>query len=569
MRSLSLLPLLSLALGVAEASHCKCSPSDPCWPSLSEWASLNETLSGRLIRSVPLASVCYPSEPSYNAQACAKVRSNWTSSAFHSSDPSSIMSPNALGGGCSPIYANGTSVTGDAFARENGCTLGNISPYVVNATEARHVQETLEFARKKNLRLNIKNTGHNAVQSSAHGSLSIWTHNIKQFEFHKSFRPQSCPQNATHMAATLGAGVQDGELFKLMAQHNAIAVGGTNEDVGVVEWVTGGGHGLATGTYGMGADSIIEAVIVTTSGKVLTANSCQNEDIFWAIRGGGGGTFGVILSVTVKAYPMPSTAVVDLDITARNGTSPQTFWLLIAELHKELSRLQDAGMNSYYTLSGPPLMFHDTMLLCFLERANNSIESTISTSWVPAWYDLIKHMPVVEHVGTTRSAITSRLLPQRAIEDTEAFAKVLETIGPKITAPKNGVSNPSISGTMTGSKVPVDNALNPAWRDTVVHLISSQSWDDSLPQSIADQTIEDVTYIKGYALRQLAPGTGAYFNEANRYEPNWQWSLFGPNYPRLYAIKQKYDPDHLLWCHQCVGSEAWVEQTNGSLCRAF
>lgn len=66
---------------------------------------------------------------------------------------------------------------------------------------------------------------------------------------------------------------------------------------------------------------------------------------------------------------------------------------------------------------------------------------------------------------------------------------------------------------MTGSTRPVDNALNPAWRDSVVHIITSQSWNDSMPKQTADETIREMTHGKGYALRQLALGTGAYYNE--------------------------------------------------------
>lgn len=143
---------------------------------------------------------------------------------------------------------------------------------------------------------------------------------------------------------------------------------------------------------------------------------------------------------------------------------------------------------------------------------------------------------------------------------------------------------------MTGSTKPVDNALNPAWRDSIVHIITSQSWNDSLPEQTAHETIRKMTHGKGYALRQLAPDTGAYYNEvciilylllhcsgtfsqetwqANPYEPDWQWSFWGPHYARLHAIKQKYDPNGLLWCRHCVGSESWSEQENGALCRAF
>jgi hypothetical protein len=57
--------------------------------------------------------------------------------------------------------------------------------------------------------------------------------------------------------------------------------------------------------------------------------------------------------------------------------------------------------------------------------------------------------------------------------------------------------------------------------------------------------------------------------KANSWEPDWQWAFWGPNYPRILSIKQKYDPENLLWCHHCVGSESFVQQNNGSLCRVF
>lgn len=70
-----------------------------------------------------------------------------------------------------------------------------------------------------------------------------------------------------------------------------------------------------------------------------------------------------------------------------------------------------------------------------------------------------------------------------------------------------------MSGTMTISKTPVTNALNPAWRDAVVHLITSQSWNDTLQESLAAETLDSMTNEKGYSMRQLAPDSGAYYNE--------------------------------------------------------
>lgn len=162
-----------------------------------------------------------------------------------------------------------------------------------------------------------------------------------------------------------------------------------------------------------------------------------------------------------------------------------------------------------------------------------------------------------------------------------------------------------MSGTMTIGHEPVDNALNPTWRKTVVHLITSTSWPDSLPQGNVSQIVNDVTYNKLNALRRLDPDAGAYLNEvrclhfnptaicfltsgplsllaidvecpadlpqfqANTFEPGWQWSFFGPNYGRLRTIKEKFDPEGLFWCPQCVGSEDWVQTEDGKLCKTY
>ncbi|KAJ5681032.1 hypothetical protein N7536_012171 [Penicillium majusculum] len=571
------------ARGIAATADCKCDPSMPCWPATTEWSSLNDTISGRLIKTTPVASVCYRSEPTFNLETCQFVRSNWTTWPFHSANPTSVGDP-SLDNACAPIFPNGTSLSGNSEAGKQGCSLGSYPPYVINATGAEDVQAAVSFAKKYNLRLNIKNTGHSGERSINPGSLSIWTHNIKDIQYHESYTPQTCSGNNTGMAATLGAGVQDGELFAAMAKHNAIAVGGQNNDVGVVGWATGGGHGLATGLYGMGADNIIEAVIVTPSGEVLTASHCQNEDLFWAIRGGGGGTFGIIISVTVKAYKMPSTMLMGIQVSARNNISSKEWYSLVARMHGEFPQLQKSGVYGYYTMSSSPMSFtvallqyntgnktSDTLLRPMrkiLKEANATASSQFTKQWAPSWYDLVKDIPLYGGTGKVHSTRSSRFIPRRAMKDTQLLARTLDAIMAP-DALSGRVSDPSVSGTMTASDIPVDNALNPAWRDSSVHIITTQTWDDTLPHDLREQAIHDMTFKRGYALRKLAPDTGAYFNEANSYEPNWQWSFWGSNYPRLHAIKQKYDPEGLLWCHNCVGSETWTQHENGTLCRSL
>ncbi|RKK06356.1 hypothetical protein BFJ69_g15558 [Fusarium oxysporum] len=573
--------------------QCRCTTDDSCWPSTKTWTALNSTIDGHLIRYTPPGAVCYKSHPNYDAEACDSVIKQWPESKFHSSDPASLHSEwsNA---GCIPVYKNGTSIYGDPEAGERGCSNDVLPPYVVNATTTDHVVEALRFAAVKNIRLVIKNTGHAGDgRNLGSSSLSIWTHNLKGIELIENFN-STCPNSkdtpSPRMAATVGAGVQDGEMVETLAARNALAVSGTSNDVGVAGWSTGGGHGFATGHYGQGADNILEAEIVTPSGKVVIANECQNEDLYWAIRGGGGGTFGVITSLTVKAYPAPQMVMVAFDTSIKNHTSEDEWYQFIADAHALFPAMQDAGIHGYYTVEGPPsaeaLTFGGSLMM--FEASNKTYEDAIrpfakllrssnaTVAWslnrlpVNNWQGLLKILPDIGSVSAGHSIRTSRLISRRTvIEKTDKFAAVYKKIGPTKKAPSNGLPNLSMSGTLTISPKSVNNSLHPSWRNATVHPITGQAWTDSTNETEIRSMIHDMTYRKLGLLRDLDPVQGAYLNEASSIEPDWQSSFWGPNYARLREIKEKYDPDGLLWCPRCVGSEDWVQRHDGKLCRAF
>jgi hypothetical protein len=91
-------------------------------------------------------------------------------------------------------------------------------------------------------------------RSIGYGSLSIWMHHFRDIEYIEDFRPTSYPFDGSWAAARVAAGHTGGEVQTELAKHNAIAITGANLSVGIVGWLTGGGHGPLTQTYGMGAD---------------------------------------------------------------------------------------------------------------------------------------------------------------------------------------------------------------------------------------------------------------------------------------------------------------------------
>ncbi|KAJ4350426.1 uncharacterized protein N0V89_009047 [Didymosphaeria variabile] len=587
-------------------------PGNECWPTETEWASLNDTLSGALIPGIPPASVCYANQPNYDEDACTTVRSQWFNSTWHAENPISIDYPIWTNNSCNPIFPNGTSITGDVNAGKKGCTIGRYPVYAVKATCAEHVAEALRWAGKKNIRAVVKSTGHSypgrcvqvqvaplvddrltSHRSVGYGSLSIWTHHLRGIEYLPSFEPTSCPVDEPLTAVRAAAGTTGIEAQTAMAKHNSILVTGANPDVGLVGWLTGGGHGPLSSTYGMGADNLLEATVVTPSGDILVANPCQNSDLFFAIRGGGGGTYGVVTEVVVRTYPDPKTTKILFELSTTGSNVTNEYWDLMGFLHADMQRLKEGGLSGYYFMAGPPLwpIYAFYGLFTVYDKPNGTVEKLFApiVEKLESRPDLFQYTSNItqantfleaygtvtnEQVASGGSAFGSWLLSSKRLQDANVTAKVFSEIGPSLnaSAPNGMFGNTQLLGHMiasphTPSYYPSTISMNPAWRTALTHFIAVQSWPDGIAQPAIDSVYSDVT-AKVQNLRDLSPETGAYFNEADSYEPEWQHAFFGEHYEKLKEVKTKYDPENVLWCRRCVGSEALVERIDGRLCAA-
>ncbi|KAL1801246.1 hypothetical protein ACET3X_001588 [Alternaria dauci] len=590
MRSHVFLACLISVLVYTDAADgkCKCTPNDSCWPSTIEWSDLNKTLHGALIRGTPPGAVCYPSWPEYSQQACALVASQWYNSSYHATNPVSIDYPIWANNSCNPIFPNGTSVTGNPYAGENGCSIGNYPAYVVNATSADQVSKALVWAGARNIRLVIKATGHSYQgRSTGYGSLSIWTHHMRGIDYIPSFQPTSCSYKRPLIAVRAAAGHTNIDVQEVVARHGMVIVTGANPSVGLIGWLTGGGHGPLSTRYGMGADNLLEATLVTPDGKVVLANPCHNEDLFFAIRGGGGSTFGVITEVVVRAFPTPSTIAHTFQVRSIRSNTGTEFYEFLGFLHSEMQRLREGGMQGYYLVAGPPMVptlsFSWTFLLydtqdgavkrlmepieAYLHDKTDALEWRSVMTQAETYLEMHKANFTNEQVANGGSAYGSRLLSAESLTDAKKTAAVLSEIGPSNDAlkPHGPVANTLLIGHMIAAPdeplyYPTHSSLNPAWRDTLTHLIVVSPFGDTASQNLIDAVYTDITYNKTEALRRLSPNTGAYFNEGDAYEPEWEDAFWGGNYERLRMIKRKFDPRNVLWCRNDFDMESKVHR---------
>ena len=124
------------------------------------------------------------------------------------------------------------------------------------------------------------------------------------------FVPQGCRStHAPQRAVTVGAGTIWLQAYDAVTtKAGAYVQGGGCTTVGVAGLIQSGGFGSFSKHYGMAAAGLLEAEVVTADGKVRIANACTNADLFWALKGGGGGTFGAVSKLTLRVRDLPEFA---------------------------------------------------------------------------------------------------------------------------------------------------------------------------------------------------------------------------------------------------------------------
>ncbi|KAF2703630.1 FAD-binding domain-containing protein [Pleomassaria siparia CBS 279.74] len=560
--------------------RCRCAPGDGKWPSDKAWNKLSTKLSttNALIRTIPQSSVCYGDTK--NDAKCKDLTTNWSNSYSHMDDPTEILSP---------IYQGLTCVPPTIYDTVN-CTLGGYPSYVIKASTVLDLQLGINFARNDGVRLVVKNTGHDfAGKSTGYGSLSLWTHGLKDILFIDNYADEP---SYTGPAIKAGAGVQAFELYKAANDHGMVVVAGEGQTVGVMGgYIQGGGHSPLSPIYGMAADNVLGFEIITAIGDFITVNSATNPDLFWALRGGGGGTFGVVTSVTVKAYKdMPiTTASWTLDSTKIGGK--ERLYAAVKVFIDNSSKYADDGATySYWLLlpsaDGKSVSFvmqpffapnktatQTTALLSTLQTKLTSLNIPFSPKITEykGFYAAWQAQFPLEPQSAVNTAFGSRLVP-RSNFASETGRNVTFSVFKDAVEAGQPIIGFTVAPTLArGGNA--DNAVNPAWRTAVIHAITHRAWTIPASPSTILATRAALTNGIMKKWRDVTPGSGSYLNEADRTEPNWQQSFWGDKYAKLLAIKNDWDPKTLFWVNQGVGSEGWVVESvdglpneNGRLC---
>lgn len=474
------------------------------------------------------------------------------------------------------------------------CTLGNLASYSIDVRSPEDIAAGLAFAKKQNIRLVIKNTGHDFNgKSTGKGALSLWTHSLDHMEVIPAYKSSYY----RGPAIKIGAGVQGGAAAEFASAHGYRVVVGSCPTVGPAGGYTqGGGHSLLTGAYGFGADNVLEWEVVTAAGKHIVATPTRNQDLYWALSGGGGGTYGVVVSMTSRVFPDGpiAAATLSFDVAAAGGVEP--FWDGVGTFLEQLKLLLDNdGVVAEFFITNDTLdvfglmgPHHTTNQLTallsplassvsrtFLTRKNSTTGTktaaqsiNLAVSDDTSYFDL--YVKVVESTlvnGTESVAIGGQYVSQANIAtNSSAMLSALRyaTKGGTFIV---GVTAFNLKGSGLQVSPIANNAVPPEAQESFISLLLQAPWDNSMPWDEAavlqNELHDDIMPV----IQAAAPGAGVYGNEANWDQDDWQNAFYGKYYPRLNHIKNTYDPDHLFYALTGVGSEFWSQDAEGRLCK--
>lgn len=355
--------------------------------------------------------------------------------------------------------------------------------------------------------------------------------------------------------ATIGAGAQLIDVYTKLAARGATIPSGSCPSVGIAGVTLGGGMGLAGRAHGLTLDHLLAAQIVTADGELRTVEAHSDPDLLWALRGGGGGNFGIVTQFTFRIVPLPSSAsffIVDWPFSSASEVIAN--WLQWApHARDELTSILhlEAGGATAVRVTGQFLGPESKLggLLGPLRSIPGASVSTGQRGYAALqllWAGCAHTSLAACHtVGTSPGGMLARASFQaksdyiRTSLPSHARQILLNAIQSRAGQPGSGAILFDSYGGQINRVHPSDTAFVHRQELCAVQYLSyggGGQWLRSVHSAMRP-------YVSGQA----------YQNYIDREQPNWQHAYYGSNYSRLKAVRHAVDPDHFFNFPQAIG----------------
>jgi FAD binding domain/Berberine and berberine like len=481
------------------------------------------------------------------------------------------------------------------------------SVYAVAAQTPDDVAAAVDFARDRSIRLVVKGGGHSYHgTSNSPDSLLVWTRAMNQITLHDDFVPADCEGIVDpEPAVTVGAGAMWIEVYDAVTTRAGRYVqGGGCMTVGVAGLIQSGGFGSFSKAFGLAAAGLLEAEVVCSDGVVRTVNARSDPDLFWALKGGGGGTFGIVTRLTLRTRELPRTmGVVFGTVVADSDDAMKRLVARVVGFYAE--RLFNPHWGEQIVFSPDSVSFG--MVIQGLSRAQAvdiwqpfldwvdatddvrwgvalTIEEYLSRSHWDLGY-LTEHVPErivtdsrpgtpvgrflwagnVNEAGQFFHAYSSTWLPDSLLVPDQQARLVEALYGGSRHWRIALHANKGLAGAPQADRdAALDTAMNPAVVDAFALAVIASEGDPAYRELPGPGPDLEAARRNAAAVRrasseisQLVTGPASYVSESDFFIEDWQEAYWGSNYQRLAEVKRSYDPAGLFIVHHGVGSERW------------
>ena len=424
----------------------------------------------------------------------------------------------------------------DAVRRVHNGLIDKRPAIIVQCIGTADVVESLAFAIEQKQVISVRGGGHNvAGRAVCNNGVMIDLSLMKGMHV-----------NAQAKTITVQPGVTWGELNRETQLHGLATPGGMISSTGVAGLTLGGGLGALMPKYGLTIDNLISAEVVTVSGEVLTANSDQNHDLFWAIRGGGG-NFGIVTSFEFQLHQVGPIVEGGLIVYPENEIEGMLTYYRksMTSIGDELSVL--TVIRHHPDASGALCA---AMFVCHCGEPNDAKETVNSIKCFGA--------PVIDQLGpisyTKLNTLVDSSFPRLAFnywkssyiaELTDEVTSVILDQFRQCPSQMSRIIIDHFHGEVT--RPAADSTAYPNRSEGFYILIISQ-WQDKRDND------KNIAWAKDtYEKIEPFAGNGVYSNYLSDDEMDSRiQAAFGQNYSRLQKIKAQYDPDNLLRLNQNI-----------------
>ena len=355
----------------------------------------------------------------------------------------------------------------------------------------------------------------------------------------------------------VGGGTRVGPIYDATAPFEIAIPTGTSPLVGVGGLVLGGGCAYASRALGLTLDALVETVLVTADGSVLTCNAHENADLFWACRGGGGGNFGINVSFVFQAQPVSDVTTFEASWSAKDAAAvavaaqsvlqegPDEFSLRLG-ISTQGSGGRQSGENIVVSLVGQmlgpasqlaPLL--EPILSAATPRHQQVVERT--------YWEANKYL--VHATSGDAFAMSSRYAEQAVPgEGIEVMVEQLRR-WPGSSSPDGAGIGMFAWGGQINRVAPEATAF--CHRNSLLLASIDTSWTAADEPTLIEENLRWVRQ----SLSRMTPylSTQSYQNFPDPELTDWQGSYYGANYARLVEIKQAHDPDGVFTHPQGIG----------------